>query len=320
MDARTPVDAFDVLAEETRWDIVTELAAHRRDNWQPRGLAFADLRRAVGVDDAGRFNYHLEQLVGQFVNKADGEYILTNEGLSLVGDVLAGAYDTAERTRSERTDHSCPQCARTLSAIYELGYLRLECPSHGVLTGAVIPKRPALERPIEDVLALAGRRVRSQLADSRAGICPHCRGPTDSSLASVAPTYPHRSMSETADSRAYVAFDCVECGFHVGWPASIVVATEPATVAFRHDHDDPRSGIPLLESSLSTVHSARLSERADGSSELPSDAAARFDRAPAVDLPDGAAAVVELAAPDESLLCWLDETAMTVDTHRVSRP
>ncbi|WP_449404315.1 DUF7347 domain-containing protein [Halalkalicoccus subterraneus] len=47
-------------------------------------MGFADLRRRVGVEDSGRFRYHLKQLRGDFVEKANDGYRLTYAGEACV--------------------------------------------------------------------------------------------------------------------------------------------------------------------------------------------------------------------------------------------
>jgi DNA-binding HxlR family transcriptional regulator len=58
--ARTAAEAFEVLGNGIRTAMVLELA-------DAGPLSFSELRERVGVTDSGRFNYHLEKLVGRFV-------------------------------------------------------------------------------------------------------------------------------------------------------------------------------------------------------------------------------------------------------------
>lgn len=44
-------------------------------------LGYTDLMKAVGIDNTGRFNYHLRILNGLIVKRADGLYALTEKGL-----------------------------------------------------------------------------------------------------------------------------------------------------------------------------------------------------------------------------------------------
>jgi DNA-binding transcriptional ArsR family regulator len=71
MDDADVVDAFDALADETRLGVLRALV--RADG----PLEFSDLRARAGVRDSGRFNYHLDRLLGRFVEKRNGRYALT---------------------------------------------------------------------------------------------------------------------------------------------------------------------------------------------------------------------------------------------------
>ena len=72
MDDSDLLEAFETLADETRLGVLRALV--RAD--EP--LRFSDLRERVGARDSGRFNYHLDRLVGRFVERRDGRYALTD--------------------------------------------------------------------------------------------------------------------------------------------------------------------------------------------------------------------------------------------------
>lgn len=288
------VSLFGTLAEETRWAIVRELATHRRDGWRPEGLSFADLRRAVGVADAGRFNYHLKKLRGGLVHKNGEEYVLSNQGLELVGSVLAGAYDTAE-TRRETIDHACPRCDRPLEAIYEFGYLRLECPVHGILLGEVVPARPARERSIGDLVAIAGRRSRARIRLAVSGTCGHCWGRaetcvSDDPLEFVGPDGEDLDLDDRPIAEMpSVSISCTDCGFFHRLPAHVYLVDHPAVVSFRYDHGDDPTGISYLGSTLDAVSGRSIEEG------------------------DDPAAVVEFVAGNDRLAVTLDASAGVLD-------
>lgn len=73
---------FDLLGDETRLRIVRALAAA-----DPEPRRFSDLRARVGTADTGRFNYHLNRLRGDLVEKTDEGYVLTPAGRRLAGVV-----------------------------------------------------------------------------------------------------------------------------------------------------------------------------------------------------------------------------------------
>lgn len=283
------VALFAALAEKTRWAIVRELAVHRRDGWHPEGLPFADLRRAVGVSDAGRFNYHLEKLRGGLVFENEGEYVLSNQGLELVGSVLAGAYDTAG-PRRETIDEHCTRCGRRVEAIYEFGYLRLECPAHGVFVGEVVPARPARERSINELVSVAGRRSRARIGLAVEGTCAHCWGRVETAVSDD----PIRFAGENdrrLDDVLSVSISCTNCGFCHRLPAHVYLVGQPAVVSFRYDNDDDQTGIPYLGTTLERI-----------SGEM-------------VDT-DRAAATVTFIADEDRLVVSIDDSARVIGTER----
>lgn len=74
-EPRTVTDTLGLLSDETRVRIVLALEAAPEE-----GLRFSELRERSGVEDAGRFNYHLEQLRGNLVGKSGKTYRLTPTG------------------------------------------------------------------------------------------------------------------------------------------------------------------------------------------------------------------------------------------------
>jgi DNA-binding transcriptional ArsR family regulator len=69
-----PEEVYALLADETRVAIVRALGEVGRP------LAFSELRERVGVRDSGRFNYHLQRLVGVFLDCTEEGYVLTDDG------------------------------------------------------------------------------------------------------------------------------------------------------------------------------------------------------------------------------------------------
>ena len=114
MQEADPTDALAVLGDETRIAILRVLA----DAEEP--LAFSELRRRAGVDDAGRFNYHLSELREYFVREADGGYALREAGSRVVAaagvagaDTPATAETIVDDTDSSDESSTCPVCGET---------------------------------------------------------------------------------------------------------------------------------------------------------------------------------------------------------------
>jgi hypothetical protein len=75
LDGVSPEEAFAVLGNEIRLDIIHVLwqadPAHEYDDVSNTAetISFSELRRRVDIDDNGKFNYHLSQLVPHFVRQ-----------------------------------------------------------------------------------------------------------------------------------------------------------------------------------------------------------------------------------------------------------
>lgn len=143
-DTTEEFDSFDAVSDEVRLGILKAFVEERRRrraeiDWTDRELtddvvmlSFSELRDAVGVEDSGRFNYHLEKLVGRFVNRTPKGYILTVAGHRLAGSLVAGRYEVSSMIGVERVDRYCPDCGEQLVAMYAAGSLLLLCENdHG---------------------------------------------------------------------------------------------------------------------------------------------------------------------------------------------
>jgi len=75
-------DALGTLSNRTRLEILLALAREA----SPR--SYSSLMAATGVEDKGRFNYHVRRLRGEFLRKTDDGYVLTDAGRAFVRTVL----------------------------------------------------------------------------------------------------------------------------------------------------------------------------------------------------------------------------------------
>jgi DNA-binding transcriptional ArsR family regulator len=94
------LQALAMLSNEHRLAILRTLAE------ADRPLSFSELRKAVGIDDPGQFNYHLTELCERFVRDEDGGYSLGHRGERVV--LAAGDIDPDGVTGS--TNEACPVC------------------------------------------------------------------------------------------------------------------------------------------------------------------------------------------------------------------
>lgn len=90
-----PEQAFAVLGNETRLTILLTLES------ADGALGYSELKRQVGVYDSGRFNYHLDKLLGHFIDGADDGYRLRDVGRRAAQAVVAETF--APRRGSARS-------------------------------------------------------------------------------------------------------------------------------------------------------------------------------------------------------------------------
>lgn len=112
MQEADPTDALAVLGDETRVAILRALAAAEEP------LPFTELRERAGVDDPGRFNYHLSTLREYFVREIDGGYALGEAGSRVVtaagvaenGAAPTPVADGELRPAADEDSEGCPVC------------------------------------------------------------------------------------------------------------------------------------------------------------------------------------------------------------------
>jgi len=289
-----PADIFELLADETRLAIVQELAAERYSNWRWSGMSFAQLRRAVGVEDAGNFSYHLQKLCGPLVAKDGDEYYLLNPGLEIVGAVESGRYAGPSESVCAETRYDCPypDCESAIEAVYEDQYFRLRCPDHHIFSGTIVPPVVAAEHSPDRLVEITTLDMRQEIQRARNGVCPNCWGPVDVTLPAVDPGLPAQIEPQLPDDTVLVAFGCQHCGLSFEIPPGACVVDHPAVVAFYHDHGERLRGRPYIA--------------------LPFCALGRAD----LESTDPVRVRIDVELDGEILALWLDDEANVVEYER----
>jgi len=293
-DEVAPTDVFALLANETRLGVVRELAKHRWDNWALDGLTFAELRRAVGERDAGNFSYHLEKLVGVLVFRLDEEYVLNNRGLELAGAVEAETFTSGGEPRRGELPYDCPHgdCDRSMEAAYTEQYFRMYCPDHDVISGATLSPGLAEHATLEELVEISVLENRQNIQRARAGVCPLCSGPMETTLPVEDPEAPERLDVEIPEGAVFAGFTCEQCEMSFHAPPGTCIVDHPAVVALFHEHDRDIRAEPWSELAFVGVH------------------------VPDVESTDPVRVRIDVEAGDDTLSLWLDGDASVVDTRR----
>jgi DNA-binding transcriptional ArsR family regulator len=221
-------DAFAAVADERRVRILREL-------WDAEDpLSFSELRKRVDVRDSGRFNYHLGELRGRFVEKDEDGYDLRYAGTKLVGSLYSGAYTEEASVGPVPVAGSCTHCGGDLEAGYEADRGYVDCTDCDVsVISAPVP--PAFVDGREDDLSGAlDDYCRTKLREVTAGFCTECSGPTVGRLGEY-------------ELGPRAVFECERCGGEFYGVAASVALDHTEVVSFYHDHGRDVRAIPLWE-------------------------------------------------------------------------
>lgn len=224
---------FDVLSNETRRLILRALAARLREAPEDPTLGFSALRRRTGVRDSGNFNYHLKQLRGRFVTKSDGGYRLAPAGLEVVTALITGLYGSDVELGPLELDDPCPVCGAPLTAAYEEGLLRFDCPNGHPFENPLPPGAVA-DRSLAAVIDVWTLETRQDLAMATEGVCPFCYAPIGLDAA-----------VEQTEGIPEVSTQCGRCGVLVSVPLVVPFVRHPTVAAFYHDHGTDARTRPL---------------------------------------------------------------------------
>lgn len=137
-------EAFAILGDETRIEIVLTLwrawAMREYDDVDETETAirYTELIDLVGVEDNGRFNYHLSKLQPQFVTKTDDGYRLSGAGKAVARAIVAVTGDRPALT--DDFDTTCPLCDGVVEPSYDDSWLRFTCTECNGFFGDTAPK------------------------------------------------------------------------------------------------------------------------------------------------------------------------------------
>ncbi|WP_255193818.1 DUF7351 domain-containing protein [Natronobeatus ordinarius] len=231
-DTLSPPEAFALVGDEVRTAVLRILL----ERYEHQPLSFSELYEAADVDDSGRFNYHLQRLVGHFLERTDEGYRLRDPGRKLAHAILAGTYTDSPSISRTDAPGTCYACGETaLVASYGDERFAIECAACGedVLTVS-FPPAGVTSRPPEAAIEAFDRWSTRQAALVADGICPACAGAMDASV-----------TFEPPDSLAVDVlpkFRCRVCSYvgHVSFGSVAIHREDVLSVLHRHGWERDR--------------------------------------------------------------------------------
>lgn len=221
-------DVIGLVSHDTRVAILVALATRQREAPRDPWLRFSELRKAVGHDDPGNFNYHLQRLVDSLVKADEDGYRLSLIGQRLVGLLVSGRIDPGREPEIDEGDAPCLLCDASGTAEYTDGALRVSCPDGHRFVANVGPDVVA-GRSLAAALELGLTRVRFEMRLAVDGVCPLCDGSMEAGLES-------RRGDSSAPQPVMFTASCTRCGLFLQNTVDGCVLDHPAVIRFFADH------------------------------------------------------------------------------------
>jgi hypothetical protein len=246
----SPDKAFSALGNETRIDILQTLGAAEGP------VTFSELRNRVGIRQGGQFNYHLDQLVGHFVDKGEAGYALREPGRRVVEAILSGAVTEDPVLEPTTIDFTCHHCDAEVVVNYDEGTMRMscsECPGHfdpsnvpgeagyprdGTLANYRLPPAGVQGRSAEEVMRAAATWGHLSSIALACGVCPRCSAAVEQDVDVCDDHESGDGKCGTCDSRFAVMIDsnCTICSFDARSSAVMLALPVPEMLVFVGKH------------------------------------------------------------------------------------
>lgn len=218
----SPAEAFEVLGDDVRLAILRSLQDERRL------VTFSELRERVGVDDSGRFNYHLDRLWGHFIRRTDDGYELRFHGKRVVETVLSGTFTDTATVGPFPVEGSCYACDGDLEGRYDDERVTIRCTDCDERILSIDNPPSALQgRDTAELMAAYSRWSRARVSLAADGVCPACGGRTD------------RSVYEPGDDLPFEvlpSFECAVCSHRAATSFAALALRSRVVEGFYADH------------------------------------------------------------------------------------
>ncbi|MFB6194389.1 MAG: ArsR family transcriptional regulator, partial [Halobaculum sp.] len=221
-----PPETFAALADPTRLRAVRTVA----ESAEPP--SFTELFEASDADTTAGFAYHLRQLTGRYLRKADERYHLTYAGRRLARALDAGTFTDRVDRDPESVAGDCPICGESaLAAGVADSVVAVACGAcETELLALPFTPNGVADRPTEEVLRAFDSYHRARLSMVADGVCPDCAG----AAASRIELRDHPAVP-TDDPRPVADCGCEDCGFRLRVPVSLLLLDHPAVRRFAAD-------------------------------------------------------------------------------------
>jgi len=233
-----PTEPMALVGEPHRVDILYAFVDQRRSEPYDPGLSFSELHDRTDIEDKGKFNYHLDQLRGHYVEQTDEGYRLTMPGDRIVAAMLAGDYSDGQRVVT--TDQPCRECDADIVVEFDAGMTYVHCSADAAHGGfcTCLPPGTADDHSGAQLVRLASLHWRTIAEFSVRGLCMECFGAANGELVEV---------ERAGDAIYRYESICTRCGFRFGINLGAIAVRHPAVVSLYYDHGRDVREVPPWE-------------------------------------------------------------------------
>lgn len=245
-EALSPDDAFTLVGNETRIDILQTLWTAYEPYAVDNAVPFSELFDRVGAEDTGNFNYHLGKLTGHFVRRTDGGYELSAPGFRIVRAIVGGGVTGNPTLESSRVDERCKRCDSPIEITYEDGTTWVRCTAcdgywsrqQGGIFGFGLPPEGLRDREPTEILDATIVYSINRFETMARGVCPECGARVDASLAVCDDHDADDGVCDACGSffMGIITAICTSCNFPWRSPSYAPVSHHPALISFYYDH------------------------------------------------------------------------------------
>ncbi|SDJ79467.1 hypothetical protein SAMN05216226_109106 [Halovenus aranensis] len=223
-----PEDALALLGNDIRTAILWTLSEARGGEGPPPVLPFSELRRKADLDvESSRFNYHLQELLGTFVERVPPEetdddaqvvselastpgegFRLRPEGTTLIRTIRTWSDEGDAWLAPFELDQECYHCDTALEAEYDNAIFAIRCPGCEYVYDYNLTPPGVLGDDREETLDNVAAYNRSQRLAFARGTCPLCGNAVDAEFVAGEETgYPRGDLRTLLVRRG-----CDHCG------------------------------------------------------------------------------------------------------------
>jgi hypothetical protein len=222
-------DPFELLGNEQRAAIVETLGDARVESGIRPTVSFSELRARSDLDiPSSQFNYHLQRLLGTFVEKTEDGYRMRVEGRLVYQALRAGTFDRTGPASIHDLDVDCHYCGGTLQATFRDAVARVACRDCDHLYEILGVPPAVLNADATDAVERFVGHCRQKRFAFGNGDCPTCSGAVGSEIRRPANLPFHDD--ETAVVRIYRL--CENCGDQFYLSLGEALLFEPSVVSF----------------------------------------------------------------------------------------